>query len=346
MVYLDSAAATIPKFFAKDYYYFWGNPNSNNWWGIQAKNALDSARDSIKNSLGLSSGKVVFVRSSSEAVELLKRLNDKVNDRNMWCVDFEHKSVYDICLGCIPYTNNKHQRNEIYLHQYVNNISGEIFNIKTIGSFVKSFGTFFGSDFTAAIGRVTTPDRLEDFCDAIWVSGRKIGAEGMAFLWLSDDLFNFLGGNENPANEYGFVNGTMNVGGAVALSYAVQHAVNYQKDIRHYEKLYRTLIFGLKEKKIDFFIKKDKNSNYCNSIIALTLPEVDADSLVQFLSSNSIYVSPGYSACSTKPDYSQLLALGYMEDEAKSTIRISFCEDNTKEDIRELVDAIYKFKNI
>lgn len=348
MVWLDNASSTQPRFFSSDYIYNWANPNSNHAFGLQAKQDLDNARDRIKSALGLKGGKVIFCRCATEAVEWLSRALWYNNQVFTYCSRYEHDSVFDASDLTIRSDEIKELLpGIIYLHQFCSHLTGQIFDIESIGKQVQSTGAFFGTDITAGLGKYPLPDNTEDFCDCLWFSGRKIRCETMGALWLSDRLFDYLGGSQDSRNEYNLLHGTPNVGGAVALSWAVEHAV---ENIEQNQVLWENLLMHLWHRVCDD-IDKDCNIWHMlalktDAINALYLPKFNADALVQFLSSRDIYVSPCYSACSEDADYRVALALGMTKEEASQTIRVSFGAETTEQDIDALVDAIVEFKDL
>lgn len=352
--YLDHASTSYPvRYFAKDYY-IPANPNSPHALGLQANQALNEARQRIMDCLGVESGKILFCRCATEAVEwLCKQFNKYFYIEYNYptrCSSFEHDSVFNICSikneNNIKYLINFGQ-NDIYLHQYINQLTGTVFPIESIGKQVQSTGAFFGSDFTAAIGHYLLPNNLDSFCDAVWFSGHKFGCEpGIGAIWLSDRLFKYLYGAEDSRNNYGLLHGTPNVSAAVAMSYAMEHAI---EDIPMMQDRWQNLVFHLQmmlnKSGVECeLVCNDQPKTY--AINALYLPGFNADALVQFLSSKEIYISPGHSACASNEDYRVLEAFGLTKQEASQTVRISFSKDTTKEDIDALVSGIMEFKEM
>ena len=85
------------------------------------------------------------------------------------------------------------------------------------------------------------------------------------------------------------------------------------------------------------YLHEFKNSlPYINSV---TVERYKSETLLHFLESKDIYVSSG-SACSKGKKSEVLKAFGYNDSELESTLRISFCADNTTEQIDEFIDAI------
>nr|DAE59906.1 MAG TPA: Cysteine sulfinate desulfinase/cysteine desulfurase [Caudoviricetes sp.] len=354
MVYLDHSATSYPvRYFAKDYY-IPGNPNSPHALGLQANRALNVARDRIKKCLGVRSGKVLFCRCATEAVEwLCGSFNGLyVSTLETNCSIYEHDSVRDCCYNIWNFNDatNSMRPDSIYLHQHTNQITGSVFPIESIGKQVQSTGAFFGSDLTASIGHYKLPDNLDSFCSVVWFSGHKFGCEpGIGAIWLSDRLFKYLGGSEDNHNEYDLLHGTPNVSDAVAMSYAMEHAISHAEDNN---KRYLKLVSHLFDKLINehniaaTLVGQDKPKTH--AINAVYLPGFNADALVQYLSSKGIYISPGYSACAThSEDASRVLeAFGLTKEEASQTVRISFGLDTSMEDIDALVDGIVEFKKL
>ena len=346
MVYLDNASTTYPKFHASTYAHYWANPNSPHKLGIEANQALNEAKERIKKSLGVKSGEVLFCRCATEAVEwLCKQFHQYGDNLYTYASPYDHDSVTNNCCGmenveeCIAWGSLS--RNCIYLHQHTNHITGTVFDIESIGKQVQSTGAFFGSDITASLGHYPLPDNLDTFCDALWFSGRKVMCETMGAIWLSDRLFKYLGDNVDH-----MITGTPNVPGALALADAVEYAVdNVKTNAKHWELLTYHMLHQLHRQGIEAKVW-NLTEPKTDAINALYLPGINADALVQYLSSKFIYISPGHSACSDESDYRVLGAFGLSKDEASQTVRVSFSEDTTEEDIEALVKGIVEFKNL
>ena len=339
--YLDHAASTPPRFFASDYFKYWANPNSPHLLGIQAHQALDQAEERIKEALGVRSGKVLFCRCASEAIEML---GHQFEECRKFCSTVEHDSVYNQCFHHDERQNIDDKtmgEGCIYLHQHVNHITGKAFDIKSIGEQVQWTRAFFGSDITASLGHYPLPSNPDYFCDALWFSGRKINCETMGAIWLSDRLFHYLHGDEVD-----LIKGTPNVPGAIALSYAVEKAVeNVDKKNELWRKLAFHLVTELDDNGVEGYIwGDDEDKTY--AINSIYLPGMNGDGLVQFLSSRGVYVSPCHSACAAQSDYRVAKALGMTEEEASHSIRVSFGTKTALEDVNKLIEGIIKFKEL
>lgn len=241
------------------------------------------------------------------------------------------------------------EEDKIVYWMMVNNISGQVFNVEEIGSLCHKYGAYYIMDATATLGHYPIPADLESFCDCIITSGHKYHAEkGLGFMWLSDRFSKFLGLSDDSHEEYDLISGTPNVPGAIALSYAMEHAI---EDIPMMQDRWQNLVFHLQRMLNKSGVEcelvcNDQPKTY--AINALYLPKFNADALVNFLSSKGIYISPGHSACSSNAaDASRVLeAFGLTKQEASQTVRISFGLNTSQEDIDALVQGIVEFKNL
>lgn len=239
------------------------------------------------------------------------------------------------------------EEEKIVCWMMTNNITGTCSPVEDIGKLCRKYGAYYIMDAVATMGHYPIPENLESFCDCLVASGHKCHTEkGLGFMWVSDRFAKFLGLSDNSHEEYSLIHGTPNVGGAVALSYAVGYAVeNVEQNTKVWEFLCSAMLQQLHDKgvKADVF---GLLNNKTDAINALYLPGFNSDALVQFLSSRDIYISPCYSACSEDADYRVALALGMTKEQANQTIRVSFSVETTEQDIDALVDAIVEFKNL
>lgn len=241
------------------------------------------------------------------------------------------------------------EEDKIVYWMMVNNISGQVFNVEEIGNLCHKYGAYYIMDAVAAIGHYPLPSNLESFCDCLITSAHKYGGpQGTGCMWVSDRFAKFLGLSNDSHDEYGLIHGTPNVSAAVAMSYAMEYAVEEAWII---EAKTQNLVFHLQQ-------MLNKNNIECHvvcddqpktyAINALYLPKFNADTLVNFLSSKGIYISPGHSACSNGVnDASRVLeAFGLTKEEASQTVRVSFGTDTSREDIDALVKGIIEFKEM
>lgn len=242
------------------------------------------------------------------------------------------------------------EEDKIVYWMMVNNITGTVFNVEEIGSLCHKYGAYYIMDAVAAIGHYPISNNLESFCDCLITSAHKYsGPQGTGCMWVSDRFAKFLELSDDAHEEYGLIHGTPNVSAAVAMSYAMKYAIDGLEDgnDEHWHSLLGYLETKLLGNRIDCnIIAKDQPKTH--AINAIYLPKFNADALVNFLSSKGTYISPGHSACSNDTaDASRVLeAFGLTKEEVSQTVRISFGESTTQEDIDALVQGIVEFKNL
>lgn len=339
--YLDWAATSPCEFFAKDYYEL-GNPNSVHRLGTDAHRILIEQKGRIKSILSAKSGQIVV---GSVASVLAKVLMDRIYDKQgfvTYCSPYEHSCIYDLSTVKIKgeeiIDTLKIIQNNVYFHQHVNNITGEIFLVDEIGRYCREHGAYYIMDCVASVGHESIPEGFEDWCDCIITSAHKYGGPHCGFMWLSDRFIKFL----DLDNAQDLVPGTPDVASVYAMADAFENAVNDIEDKNAWYSLYTDKI--LEELSDAFLINPNGNKTY--AINAIAVPDVNADALVQFLSSCGVYISPGHSACSDAGDYRVLGASGLTHEQAAQTIRVSFGPSTCCADIDALVAGIKEYKEM
>lgn len=356
MIYLDHAATSFPiKYFAKDFPIY-GNANSPHAMGLQANQALNEVRQRIMDCLGVKSGKVLVGGTASQLIHYIMERIELLYTNYYICGSYyEHNCIEEYLQylqGHCDYEDMKDieewkEPNTVVCWMMANNITGTIFPVEQIGKMCRDAGTYYIMDAVAAIGHYPISNNLESFCDCLITSAHKYsGPQGVGCMWVSDRFAKFLELSDDSHDEYGLIHGTPNVSAAVAMSYAMEHAV---EEAWVMEAKTQNLIFHLQR-------MLDKNNIECHvvcddlpktyAINTLYLPNINGDALTQYLSSKSIYISPGHSACADNDDYRVLEAFGLTKEEASQTVRVSFGESTTQEDIDALVQGIVEFKNL
>ena len=339
MVYLDNAATTVCKFPASAYDDIWGNANTPYKFGLNAKQVADECRERVKKCLDVKDGKVIFCGNASEAAKILC---DRLQAHGIVtaCSPYEHDSVYDsvdIEGGQLTYLGD----GTAIFQQWVNPVTGIVFDIPSIR---KALGNdcFLCMDATAGIGKRVLTQSIVNSVDAIWFSGHKFnGPKTGGILWVSDRLSKALYLSDDSRNEYGLKHGTLDVPSFIATTYALEYTFSNSIDnIWHYAEINDYL----SKRAGNRVISSKQYANYQLDATVLIDTGCNADVLVQYLSSKSIYVGLAHSACSADADYRVTQAFGISKETAERCIRVSFSEDNTFNDIDALVNGIKEFK--
>ena len=170
--------------------------------------------------------------------------------------------------------------------------------------------------------------------DLLSVSGHKIhGPKGVGFLYINEKariIPQILGGGQ----QNGMRSGTDNVPGIAGLGLAAKMSYEqFEEKILHMYELKKQLVEGFK--KMDGVIVNGMPvMEGAPHIVSASLHGVRSEVLLHTLEDRGIYVSAG-SACSThkRAGSPTLTALGMKKSQMETTVRFSFEEENTKEQI-------------
>ena len=133
----------------------------------------------------------------------------------------------------------------------------------------------------------------------------------------------------------GFRPGTEDVAAAISLANQVERSLDLCCGSFAFDSY---AIYGkLYQEGIDY----ERNNLDGSPIISITMPGVDANSLITLLSERGIYVSAG-SACHSyvSEPSNVLLAIGLSPEDAKSTIRICDNDKLTEEEFNYFLDEL------
>lgn len=324
-VYADCAAsAPVLKVawdvVSKAYAEGWGNPNSVHTAGREARKKLEEAREIIAHCINAKPSEIAFTPSATEACRFAVHFLN-ITD----CSNYEHKAVLEACQwgSAFGFGINNHS---VYAHMLANNETGELFYGK-VKDLSKKYAVF--SDATAAVGQI--PVDVQDLeVAALAAGGHKFGAfPGVGFIYVRGGV----------KDEDTFP-GTPTVALALAMAYALEYRTEHMKDAN---------VYLLKQAQ---FLAKDLLNipgayintppiNRLPNILSVRFDGVNARELLTMLDVNGVCASAG-SACTADSDEPSrvLLASGLTEEQALSTIRLSFCPENTPEDFQFVADAL------
>lgn len=227
---------------------------------------------------------------------------------------------------------------------YVNNEVGAVMPVEEIGKLVheKSPKALFHVDAIQAFGKYRIyPKKLG--IDLLSVSSHKIhGPKGVGFLYINEKVRvqpQILGGGQ----QNGMRSGTDNVPGIAGLGVAAEMVyTDFDKKIQHLYALKERMAEGL-SKLGDVTVNGMPLMEGAPHIMSVTFHGVRSEVLLHTLEEFGVYISAG-SACSShkrKPS-ATLTAMGLSRADVESTVRISFCEENTFEEVDYCLEALGK----
>lgn len=324
----------------------WRNPNSA--YAYEERKVLIDCEGRIKAAIGAKGGHVLYFRCATDALEWLAVATIAKNPGRWFAHSpYEHDAaVYgsmampDQC-DCVDF----------YCHQLVNQLTGEIHDIKSVHEKLLQYDDvpFLICDCTAAIHHISLKAvKVCQYADAVVTSGHKLGCPDIAFMWIDDRLFNWLGGGNDTRNQWGLKHGSISVGNVLALADAVEWACDSKRQDdaeAHYSGLAICLKLGLNKAGIKHEWIGDADKQIA-AINAIRLNGLNADALQQYCASKGVYIGVGGSACNAAGDFRVLNAYKLTDTEASEVIRISFGEYTTIEDIDALVKNICEYKKM
>ena len=225
---------------------------------------------------------------------------------------------------------------------YVNNEVGAVMPVEEIARLVheKSPKALYHVDAIQAFGKYRIyPKKLG--IDMLSVSSHKIhGPKGVGFLYINEKVRvqpQILGGGQQA----GMRSGTDNVPGIAGLGVAAQMIyTDFDEKIDHMYQLKKRLAEGFL-KLPDVRLNGMELREGAPQILSASFMGVRSEVLLHTLEEKGIYVSAG-SACSShkRKAAGTLSAMGMEPAQRESTLRFSFSEENTFEEVDYCLEVI------
>ena len=361
-IYADNSATTklSPAVLEKMLPYLtevYGNPSSIYRVGGRAKEALEAARERIAKNLGAARpGEIYFTSGGSEsdnwAIKGVACALKKKGKNHIITSKFEHHAVLHTCESLEKegfeityldvYENGIVRPADVAAAirdttalvsvMYANNEIGTIQPIAEIGAVCRERGVFFHTDAVQAAGYVKIDVTAQNI-DLLSMTAHKLhGPKGIGLLYVRRGvpIETLIHGG---AQERGKRAGTENVAGVVGLDAALQIAVDGME--ARNKKL-----AALRDRLIDSLlqiersrINGDRVSRLPNNV-NMCFEGIEGESLLLKLDFNGISASSGSACTSGSLDPSHvLLAIGLPHEIAHGSMRLSFSEETTEEDI-------------
>lgn len=369
-VYADYAATTpvkpeVIEEMMTIYKSHFGNPSSIHSIGRDARRYLDESRRTVAKLLNAKPSEVIFTSGATEsnntAIKGLVYANEHLGN-HIITTKIEHHSVlhmfeqlekegYDVTYldvddtGAIDLDQLKEAlTNDTILVSimFVNNEVGTVEPMYDIEDIVSESNALLHVDAVQAIGHLDV--NFEDFkMDTLSLTAHKFGGpKGVGVLLVRDKTpieYSQLGGEQETKRRAG----TENLAQIVGLTKALELAhKNRDNNNLHLMQLKELFLVSLQERAIPFEVNGSMVDT-TGHILNLYFPFIDVETLLTLLDLANIYVSSG-SACtagSTTP--SHVLAAMYEDEErAKHSVRFSFNELTTDQEIKYIVAEIHK----
>ncbi len=374
LVYADNAATTkiAPEVLQAMMPWLtdgYGNASSIYKLGREARLAMEDARHKMERALGVPQSRpdyaaeIFFTSGGSEAdnwaIKGTAHMMAPKGKKHIITTVFEHHAVLHTCeslekegfeVTYLPVSDKGlvtasqvedaiRDDTALVSIMYANNEIGTIQPIAEIGAVCKKHGVLFHTDAVQAVGNVPI-NVVEQNIDMLSMSGHKIHAQkGIGALYCRKGirLPNLIDGG---AQERGRRAGTENIAAIVGLGKAIEMAcadiparaakLSAMRDklIREISKMDRVHLNG------DAVKRLPGNVNF-------SFEGVEGESLLLSLDALGISASSGSACTSGSLDPSHvLLSIGLVHEVAHGSLRLTFSDYNTMEDVDYILEVL------
>lgn len=376
--YLDNSATTrvderVQELMKKLMDVDFGNPSSRHQKGVVAEGYIKEARQRIADTLKVDPKELIITSGGTESNNMAligTVLSAKRKGNHIITTSIEHPSVKATAsfleeqgfrITFLPVDN----RGQISLEQlkealtpdtilvsimYVNNEIGSIQPVEEAAKLVHSIvpGAVFHVDAIQAYAKLVIRPKKQGI-DLLSVSSHKFhGPKGAGFLYCSSkvNLHPIIFGGGQQA---GMRSGTENVPGAAGMGLAAEIAYKqFEQKKAHLNELRRYFLEGVHQLEgitvngWDETVDGDEClERRAPHIVSVSFSGVRSEVLLNALSDRGIYVSSGSACSSNHPALSTTLqAIGLEKPLLEGTLRFSFCENTTKEELDEALAAL------
>jgi cysteine desulfurase len=382
-VYMDNHATTrvdprvveamLPYFDAK-----FGNPHSMHAAGHEARDAVDTARQSIATAIGADTNEIVFTSGATESNNLAIRgvaERERRRGNHLISVATEHKAVldplarlarrdYDVSLLNVEQHNSPRAgwldpqkvadaiRDDTCLVSVMlaNNEIGVIQSLREIAAICKARGVLLHCDATQAVGKIPVDVSSLDV-DLMSFTAHKIyGPKGIGALYVRhrDPIVRLEPQITGGGQQEGRRSGTLNVPGIIGFAKALQLGLDeLPGEMKRLTALRGHLAAELMNQLDNVELCGPALDSSYDDNIPMRLPgnlnvsfgDVNGEALL--LAMGNLAVSSGAACTSTDPEPSHVLrAIGFNDDEARSSLRFGLGRFNDAADVDFAVQRV------
>ena len=366
-IYADNAATTPldPRVLEAMMPYLttkYGNAESLNTLGMEAKKALDESRATLAKFINAENQEIIFTGSATEANNMVLKCHafqQGVNKVHIAISTIEHPCIHNPAswlkkngssITFIP-VDPEGLLDFEYLEKVLkagvtlvsvihgNNEIGTIQDIKKIGKLCHEHGAYFHTDAAQTFGKIPIDVKTMNIDIMTMNAHKTYGPKGVGALYLNKDvkMEPYLHGGEH---EFGLRAGTHNIPGVVGFAKTVDlREKEMFEEAKKLTILRDRLIKGVLE--IDeTYLNGHPKKRLANNINIRFL-YIEGESLVLKLDMEGIATS-SRSACVSRTEEASriLLALGLDPIEVRGPLRISLGKNNTEEDIDYILEVL------
>lgn len=366
-IYLDNSATTkvdkevadlVYKTMLEDY----GNPSSLHTKGLAAEQILAAAKKQLLEFLGAKDENIYFTSGGTESNNMAVFSGVKAaknRGKHIVTTVAEHSSVLEAVkllekqgsysVTYIAPQNDGRiavedvlaavtEQTALVSIMYVNNETGAVFPVEEAASRLKKSGhaAVFHSDMVQAVGKLPF-NFSKSALDIVTFSGHKIHApKGIGALVCKKGIHltpMFYGGGQQNNVRPGTESMPLIAGFGLAAQKAGANFAAEHAKIEAVSSYFKSEVLKLD----NVFINSPENG-YCG-IVNVAFPGYKSEVMLHFLAGKGIFVSSG-SACAKGAASHVLAAMKLPRKMLDSSLRISFCAQNTTEEVDTLIAAL------
>lgn len=339
-----------------------GNASSRHGYGIQARRAIDKARQQVAEAVGVQPVQVIFTSGGSEANNLFIRgAADSMKPGHLFISAIEHPCVLKPAQALSRRSSDpwnlhqlsvdssgkvdletarltmQHSPPKLVSVMLANNETGVIQDVAAVAEMARAHGASIHTDAIQGLGKIAV-DFTALNVHAMTLSAHKInGPKGAAALIVDKRLLLkpliYGGGHEN-----GLRSGTENVPAIVGFGLACKLAQERTAETaRHVSDLRDRLETGLTSMGAVIF---GRDATRIPNTCYFALPEIEGDTLVMKLDKAGFAVAAGAACSSVNPGQSHVLSAMQVDPMlARCAVRVSLGRDNTLQQIDDFLRA-------
>ena len=363
--YLDNAATTIvapevADVIDKAMREHWANPSSLYGPGARSEEALNAARAAVARTLGCKSRELYFTSCGSESnnLAIFGGVQTKTFGKGVVVSGFEHPSVqrpmerlaemgYDVTvvppepdgrLNVDKMLSHVNRSTVLVACMMVNNETGARCDVEKLAAEVKKISSRTMVHVDAVQAWMRLAIKLANI-DSMAISGHKIHApKGIGALYLSDSLAQsfrppYLGGEQERGKRPGTENLPYALGLAAAATRLAGNMKARQEKVRALNEQLRAGLATFPE------IEINSPEGSVPEVLNFSENCIKSETMLAFLAEKQIYVSSA-SACGRGQPSHTLAAMGRSPLAIDTAIRVSFCADNTPEDVDAFLNRL------
>lgn len=341
-----------------------GNPSAIHFYGRETRAAIEKARKTVAKLLNCSPSEIFFTSGGTESSNTAIRCGiDSMGIKHAITSPIEHHCVLHtlqelavegkVKLHYVKVDEKGRfdlQHLRLLLQQigertfvslmHANNEIGTMMDIDEVAAICKEYNAVFHSDTVQSMAHYRF-DLKKTPVHFIQGSAHKFhGPKGAGFIYISSSIkiHPFIYGG---AQERNMRAGTENVYGIVGLAKAMELAYEQlDKTKSHTESLRSYMIEQLKKNFPDVTFNGDYDGRYLYTVLNVSFPKNEKSEMLLFnLDIAGVCASSG-SACSSGSNKSSHVLEAIHADENKVSVRFSFSEYNTKEEIDYVTEKL------